>query len=375
MSPSLTWPKPWPPSSGGEVRGPQAALLDLAPAAARSRRSSCSLREVVGDRLERPDLLADELAHPVELRLELGLGREVPRHAGAASRIGSGSRSGFAHYAGSPCAMRVVVTGATGNVGTALLRALAAEDRVERGRRHRPPAAGVDRAEGDLGAGGRRPRRPRARCSRGADCVVHLAWLIQPSRDEPVTYATNVRGQRRACSRPPAAPACRRSCTPRRSAPTRPVPKDRFVDESWADDRRADVVLLAPQGGGRARASTRFEARAPRGARRAAAAGPDLPARRRHRDPAAVRRAVPAERARAARARAGRARATRGCACRRSHADDVADAYRRAIVSRRRARRVQHRRRPGDRRRPARRAARRAPGARPRAACSARAPR
>src|SRR3954468_5857896 len=35
-----------------------------------------------------------------------------------------------AHYAGRPSAMRVVVIGATGNVGTALLRALADEEAV-----------------------------------------------------------------------------------------------------------------------------------------------------------------------------------------------------------------------------------------------------
>ena len=29
IRPSLTWPKPWPPSSGVQVRGPQPALLDL----------------------------------------------------------------------------------------------------------------------------------------------------------------------------------------------------------------------------------------------------------------------------------------------------------------------------------------------------------
>ena len=38
------------------------------------------LAELAEDGLDRPDLLAHELAHPVQLRLELGLGREVPRH-------------------------------------------------------------------------------------------------------------------------------------------------------------------------------------------------------------------------------------------------------------------------------------------------------
>ena len=32
------------------------------------------------DRLQRPDLAADELVHPVELCLELGVGGEVPAH-------------------------------------------------------------------------------------------------------------------------------------------------------------------------------------------------------------------------------------------------------------------------------------------------------
>ena len=65
---------------GVEVRGPQPAALDLL----LQRRVDAVERvlvELVGDRLERPDLLADELAHPVELLLELGLGREIPRHA------------------------------------------------------------------------------------------------------------------------------------------------------------------------------------------------------------------------------------------------------------------------------------------------------
>ena len=91
--------------------------------------------------------------------------------------------------------MRVVVVGATGNVGTSVLHALARDDRVESivGIARRKPAlrwpktvwaeADISRADEDL-----------EQHFRGADCVVHLAWLIQPSRDEATLYATNVDG-------------------------------------------------------------------------------------------------------------------------------------------------------------------------------------
>src|ERR1700742_865636 len=81
--------------------------------------------------------------------------------------------------------MRVVITGASGNVGTALLRALPAEYEIV-GVVRRPPAPeGVyARAEWcslDLTA-------PDAvadlrRVFGGADAVVHLAWGFQPTRD------------------------------------------------------------------------------------------------------------------------------------------------------------------------------------------------
>jgi hypothetical protein len=45
--------------------------------------------EVVGDRLERPQLGLHEAAHPVELRLELGLGGEIPGHG---SKLAAGRR-------------------------------------------------------------------------------------------------------------------------------------------------------------------------------------------------------------------------------------------------------------------------------------------
>src|SRR5215218_4074531 len=97
---------------------------------------------------------------------------------------------------GEAAGMRVAVIGATGNVGTALLRALAGEDAVD-------SVLGIARRRPD----GEAPKTTWAQADisrdelepllRGADCVVHLAWLIQPSRDEKVTYATNVRGSAR----------------------------------------------------------------------------------------------------------------------------------------------------------------------------------
>jgi nucleoside-diphosphate-sugar epimerase len=89
--------------------------------------------------------------------------------------------------------MRVVVTGATGNVGTSVLAALGAEPEVREivgvARRvpdGEPPKvrwAAADVSRDDL-----------VRHFRGADAVVHLAWAIQPSHDPDLLYAINVRG-------------------------------------------------------------------------------------------------------------------------------------------------------------------------------------
>jgi nucleoside-diphosphate-sugar epimerase len=81
--------------------------------------------------------------------------------------------------------MRVVVTGASGNVGTALLRSLpAAYDVV--GIARRPPALeGVyRRAEWcSLDLTSREGRADLPGVLDGADAVVHLAWGFQPTRD------------------------------------------------------------------------------------------------------------------------------------------------------------------------------------------------
>jgi nucleoside-diphosphate-sugar epimerase len=67
---------------------------------------------------------------------------------------------------------------------------------------------------------------------RGADALVHLAWLIQPGRDESVTHAVNVTGSERVfrAAVDAGVPALiYASSVGAYSA----GPKDRFVDESW----------------------------------------------------------------------------------------------------------------------------------------------
>jgi len=102
--------------------------------------------------------------------------------------------------------MRVVIVGATGNTGTALLRALADEPEVTSvvgiarrlPDRDAPPystaewvTADISSTEPDDVVVGR-----LAEAFRGADAVVHLAWLIQPNRDRDLLRRTNVEGTR-----------------------------------------------------------------------------------------------------------------------------------------------------------------------------------
>ena len=130
--------------------------------------------------------------------------------------------------------MRIVVTGATGNVGTSVLRALAGTETVESilGVVRRLPQAEfakttfvvADVAEDDLVAH-----------FRGADAVIHLAWLIQPSRDLRTTRRTNVDGTRRVfrAAGEAAVPALVYASS---IGAYSPGPKDRAVDESWPTD-------------------------------------------------------------------------------------------------------------------------------------------
>jgi nucleoside-diphosphate-sugar epimerase len=130
--------------------------------------------------------------------------------------------------------MRVVVTGASGNVGTSVLEALGAEPKVREivGIARRVPEiempkvewVGADVLEVDL-----------VPFFDGADAVVHLAWAIQPSRDEAVTERINVEGSRRVFEATAAAkvPALVHASS---VGAYSPGPKQRQVDESWPVD-------------------------------------------------------------------------------------------------------------------------------------------
>jgi UDP-glucose 4-epimerase len=127
--------------------------------------------------------------------------------------------------------MRIAITGATGNVGTSLLRALADDPGVESivGLARRPPERRWPKTtwvSADVS------RDPLAEHLRGADCVVHLAWLIQPSRRESISHATNVDGSRRVFDA--VAEAGVRALVYASSVGAySPGPDDRAVDESW----------------------------------------------------------------------------------------------------------------------------------------------
>src|SRR5215203_4194322 len=92
--------------------------------------------------------------------------------------------------------MRIVVVGATGNVGTSVVEALGRDGGVESilGLARRPTSARYPKTEFATADVTRDDLVPHFR---GADCVIHLAWLIQPSRDQRVLWETNVEASSR----------------------------------------------------------------------------------------------------------------------------------------------------------------------------------
>jgi UDP-glucose 4-epimerase len=127
--------------------------------------------------------------------------------------------------------MRVVVTGASGNVGTSTLAALAEEAKVEEvvGIAERRPQLSLPKVRWAATSvlGGELEKE-----FRGADAVIHLAWAIQPSRDERTLRLVNVEGSRRvfeAAARMEVPAVVYASSVGAYS----PGPKDEAVDESW----------------------------------------------------------------------------------------------------------------------------------------------
>ncbi|MFG3496718.1 NAD-dependent epimerase/dehydratase family protein [Streptomyces sp. NPDC047886] len=127
---------------------------------------------------------------------------------------------------------RVVVTGATGNVGTSVVAALADDPRIGsvRGLARRLPDWSPPKTEwvsADL-----RRDTDIAGHVEGADAVVHLAWAFQPTHDPTATWRTNVLGSLRVFRAVVDAgvPVLVHASS---VGTYSPGPKDRAVDESW----------------------------------------------------------------------------------------------------------------------------------------------
>jgi UDP-glucose 4-epimerase len=130
--------------------------------------------------------------------------------------------------------MRVVIVGATGNVGTSLLRSLADEPQVDSivGLARRRPSITWPKTtwvQADISRDDLQPHFA------GADAVVHLGWLIQPSRDMATLRATNVDGSRRVFHAAGSVGVGALIYASSVGAYS-PGPKDSRVDESWPTD-------------------------------------------------------------------------------------------------------------------------------------------
>ncbi|EHR49838.1 nucleoside-diphosphate-sugar epimerase [Saccharomonospora marina XMU15] len=130
--------------------------------------------------------------------------------------------------------LRVVVTGATGNIGTSVVDALSEDSRVG-------SIVGIARRQPEW----TRPKllvepldlstAPRDRLDAvldGADVVIHLAWLFQPTHDPAATWRANVIGAMRVFE---AVARCEVPALVYSSSvgAYSPGPKDRPVDERW----------------------------------------------------------------------------------------------------------------------------------------------
>jgi UDP-glucose 4-epimerase len=127
--------------------------------------------------------------------------------------------------------MKVIVTGATGNVGTSTVEALSQSPEIEEivGLARREPRAAPPKTswlEANILSADLAP------VFAGADAVVHLAWAIQPSRDAVTLERINVEGSRRVFEAVAAAGVPKLVHASSVGAYSR-GPKDREVGEAW----------------------------------------------------------------------------------------------------------------------------------------------
>jgi UDP-glucose 4-epimerase len=128
---------------------------------------------------------------------------------------------------------RIVVTGATGNIGTSVVAALSEHPEVASivGVARRRPSWEVPKTEwvaADV-------RDDLTVTFAGADAVIHLAWHFQPTHSPETTWRSNVLGSRAVFAAVVAAkvPALVHASS---VGAYSPGPKDRPVDETWPTD-------------------------------------------------------------------------------------------------------------------------------------------
>ncbi|MFS0886964.1 NAD-dependent epimerase/dehydratase family protein [Aeromicrobium sp. 179-A 4D2 NHS] len=137
--------------------------------------------------------------------------------------------------------MKVVIIGATGNLGSAATRELtAAGDEVVGIARRRPDVpqdadASVRWHAADVSTDALEP------LLEGADAVVHLAWKFQPTRHQDITWETNAVGTRRVLDAA-ATVGVPTVVAASSVAAYSPVDHDRPVDESWLTDGTSEAT-------------------------------------------------------------------------------------------------------------------------------------
>src|SRR5690625_4064696 len=134
--------------------------------------------------------------------------------------------------------MRIAVVGATGNAGTAVLRALAARDDVEAilgiarrlPNRDMEPYRHAEWRQIDIQFD--RARAELVEALMGYDAVIHLAWLIQPNKQRDLLRRTNVTGTKHVLESAAAA-GVRHIVVASSVGAFSPVNDDELRDESW----------------------------------------------------------------------------------------------------------------------------------------------